>query len=135
MSKYNSKKTTIDGIAFDSKDEAKYYEVLKIKKSKGEIYNFELQPKFILIEGFKKGGKTYRQITYTPDFLIYHIDGTEELVDVKGMMTLLIALVALGIYLGFILPFSMVDKYEKEEYIGEKKKRIDRFKYWTPNDY
>ena len=87
MSKYNSKKTTIDGIAFDSKDEAKYYEVLKIKKSKGEIYNFELQPKFILIEGFKKGGKTYRQITYTPDFLIYHIDGTEELVDVKGMTT------------------------------------------------
>ena len=39
-----------------------------------------------------------------------------------GMMTLLIALVALGIYLGFILPFSILDKYEKEEYIEEKKK-------------
>ena len=51
------------------------------------------------------------------------------------MMTLLIALVALGIYLGFILPFSILDKYEKEEYIEEKNKRIDRFKYWTPNDY
>ena len=38
------------------------------------------------------------------------------------MMTLLIALVALGIYLGFILPFSILDKYEKEEYIEEKKK-------------
>ena len=32
-------------------------------------------------------------------------------------------------------PFSILDKYEKEEYIEEKKKRIDRFKYWTPNDY
>ena len=52
-----------------------------------------------------------------------------------GMMTLSIALVALGIYLGFILPFSILDKYEKEEYIEEKNKRIDRFKYWTPNDY
>ena len=46
-----------------------------------------------------------------------------------------IYVVPLGIYLGFILPFSILDKYEKEEYIGEKKKRIDRFKYWTPNDY
>ena len=46
-----------------------------------------------------------------------------------GMMTLLIALVALGIYLGFILPFSILDKYEKEEYIEEKNKRIDRFKW------
>lgn len=45
-----------------------------------------------------------------------------------GMMTLSIALVALGIYLGFILPFSILDKYEKEEYIEEKKKRIARFK-------
>lgn len=51
-----------------------------------------------------------------------------------GMMTLLIILVALWIYL-CLIQFSILDKYEKEEYIGEKKKRIDRFKYWTPNDY
>ena len=51
-----------------------------------------------------------------------------------GMMTLLIILVALWIYL-CLIPFSILDKYEKEEYIEEKKKRIDRFKYWTPNDY
>ena len=51
-----------------------------------------------------------------------------------GMMTLLIILVALWIYL-CLIPFNILDKYEKEEYIGEKKKRIDRFKYWTPNDY
>ena len=51
-----------------------------------------------------------------------------------GMMTLLIILVALWIYL-CLIPFNILDKYEKEEYIEEKNKRIDRFKYWTPNDY
>ena len=63
VSKYNSKKITIDGISFDSKDEAKYYEALKIRKYREEIKNFELQPKFVLREGFKKFGKTYRAIT------------------------------------------------------------------------
>lgn len=87
MSKYLSHKTVVDGITFDSKDEAKYYEALKIRKYRGEIENFELQPKFTLVEGFKKDNKTYRAITYTPDFVIYHKDGSEEYVDVKGMTT------------------------------------------------
>lgn len=87
MSKYNSKKITVDGIAFDSKDEAKYYEALKTRKAKGEIQNFELQPKFVLIEGFEKEGKKYRPTTYTLDFLVQHNDGTLEYVDVKGMTT------------------------------------------------
>ena len=87
MSKYNSKKITVDGIAFDSKDEAKYYESLKIRKAKGEIRNFDQQPKYILMESFKKNGKTYRAITYTLDFCIYHNDGSVELIDVKGMAT------------------------------------------------
>lgn len=87
MSKYLSHKTVVDGITFDSKDEAKYYDTLKIRKYRGEIYNFELQPKFILVPAFKKNGKTYRSITYTPDFVIYHNDGSKEYVDVKGMTT------------------------------------------------
>ena len=87
MNKYLSHKTVVDGITFDSKDEAKYYEALKIRKYRGEIQNFELQPKFTLIQGFKKNGKTYRAITYTPDFVIYHNDNSEEYIDVKGMTT------------------------------------------------
>lgn len=87
MSKYLSRKMVVDGITFDSKDEAKYYEALKIRQYRGEIQNFELQPKFTLVEGFKKNGKTYRAITYTPDFVIYHNDNSEEYVDVKGMTT------------------------------------------------
>ena len=87
MNKYLSHKTVVDGITFDSKDEAKYYEALKIRKYRGEIQNFELQPKFTLVQGFKKNGKTYRAITYTPDFVIYHNDNSEEYIDVKGMTT------------------------------------------------
>lgn len=87
MSKYGSKKITVDGICFDSKDEAKYYEALKERMWKGEILNFELQPKYVLVPGFKKDGKTFRAITYTPDFRIYHNDGSEELIDVKGFST------------------------------------------------
>ncbi len=87
LSKYNSKKIVIDGITFDSKDEGKYYEYLKKLKAQGKILNFELQPKYELQPSFKKYGKTHRAITYAPDFLIYHVDGTEELIDVKGMST------------------------------------------------
>lgn len=87
MNKYNNKKTVIDGIRFDSKEEAKYYELLKRKRAEGEIQNYELQPKYILQPSFKRDGKTIRAITYTPDFLVYHTDGTEEIIDIKGMET------------------------------------------------
>ena len=86
-SKYGSKKITIDGYKFDSKDEGIYYKTLLLKKARGEIQNFEMQPKYTLVPGFKKDGKTYRAITYTPDFLIYHNDGSQELIDVKGYST------------------------------------------------
>lgn len=87
MSKYKSQKITVDGITFDSKDEAKYYEYLKHLKAQGKIRNFELQPKFTLIPKFKYKGKTERAATYTLDFLIYNTDGTETYVDVKGDST------------------------------------------------
>jgi hypothetical protein len=86
-SKYGANQIVVDGITFDSKDEAKYYEYLKMRKAKGEILNFELQPKYTLIPTFRKNGKTNRAITYSPDFLIYHLDGSQELVDVKGFST------------------------------------------------
>lgn len=86
-SKYGAKKITIDGYVFDSKDEGRYYEYLKRLKAQGEIVNFELQPKFTLIPSFKYKGKTERAATYTLDFLIYHLDGSEEYIDVKGFET------------------------------------------------
>ncbi|WP_416044658.1 DUF1064 domain-containing protein [Clostridium tyrobutyricum] len=86
-SKYKSEKIVVDGITFDSKDESKYYEYLKHLKAYGMIKNFELQPKFTLIPKFKYKGKIERPATYTLDFLIYNLDGTETYVDVKGFST------------------------------------------------
>ena len=85
MSKYNNSKVVADGIRFDSKDEARYYELLKRKRADGEIANYELQPKYLLQPSFKYNGKTIRAIYYIGDFLIYHNDGTEEVIDIKGM--------------------------------------------------
>ena len=87
MNKYNSRKIVLDGITFDSKEEARYYEYLKTKRAAGRIQNFELQPNYTLQPSFKRDGKTIRAITYTADFLVYHLDGSEEVIDVKGMET------------------------------------------------
>ena len=85
--KYNNNRITVDGIRFDSKHEALYYELLKEKKAAGLILNYELQPQYELQPSFKRDGKTIRAITYTADFLIYHQDGTEEVVDIKSLGT------------------------------------------------
>lgn len=85
--KYNNQKTIIDGITFDSKMEAKYYNTLKLLQEAGEIRDFGLQPKYELQPAFEKGGKKYRPITYIADFVIVNNDGTTEVVDVKGVET------------------------------------------------
>ena len=44
--KYKAVKTTIDGITFDSKREAKRYTELKILETAGHITHLELQPEY-----------------------------------------------------------------------------------------
>lgn len=93
--KYNAKKTVIDGITFDSKAEAAYYNQLKMLKKAGEIKDFEMQKEFVLLEGFNhpskktKSGKPsrVRAIKYIPDFIVTENDGTKKVVDVKGVQT------------------------------------------------
>lgn len=86
--KYRNTKTLIDGIKFDSRDEAAFYKYLQCQKADGEIKGFELQPKYELQSKFRdKDGKTYQSITYSPDYLIYHLDGSIELIDVKTVGT------------------------------------------------
>lgn len=87
MTKYKAKPTEINGIQFDSKAESKYYEYLISQMEQGKIKEFNLQPVFTLQEGFKKGGKSYRPILYKADFEVIHLDGTKEIVDIKGMVT------------------------------------------------
>ena len=87
MTKYNNKKTVIDDIVFDSKNESLYYQALKDMKINGLIKDFELQPKFELQEAFVKNGKKYRAINYIADFRVINNDGSAYIVDIKGILT------------------------------------------------
>ena len=88
MTKYHNKKTTIDGITFDSKREAERYCELLLLQRAGKISHLELQPEFILLRSFLKNGKTHRKIMYIADFMYYDIvNGTDVIEDVKGIET------------------------------------------------
>ncbi len=85
--KFNAKKKTVGGIAFASMKEADRYIELKLLESAGEILGLELQPKFVLQEGFRNGqDKKIQAITWTGDFR-YFENGEEIVEDVKGKIT------------------------------------------------
>ena len=88
MSKYRSKKVTVDGITFMSKKEAKRYCELKLLERAGKIKDLQLQYQFILQPPFKKNGKTIRAITYVADFVYFDMERMKNVVeDVKGYKT------------------------------------------------
>ena len=80
--KYNNKKTTVDGIKFDSKGEANRYCELKLLERAGEISDLKLQPRFELLPK----QKDERAINYTADFM-YQEDGETVVEDFKGKET------------------------------------------------
>lgn len=86
QNKYSAEKTVIDGIKFDSKKEARRYAELKLLEKAGAICDLKLQPKFVLQEGFKQNGKTYREISYIADFS-YVENGKLVAEDTKGFKT------------------------------------------------
>lgn len=86
MSKYNNKKTQVDMYVFDSIAESKRYKELALLEKAGKITGLELQPHFLLQEGFRKNGKTYRKIEYIADFK-YIENGQVIVEDVKGKET------------------------------------------------
>lgn len=86
MSKYHNKKVQIDMYVFDSIAESRRYKELALLERAGQISELELQPKFLLQEGFKKNGKTYRAIYYIADFR-YIENGKVIVEDVKGKET------------------------------------------------
>lgn len=86
MNKYRNKKVIVDGEEFDSKKEGNRYKELKLLLKAGKISNLELQPRFLLQDGFKKNGRTFRKIEYIADFK-YIENGKTIVEDVKGMQT------------------------------------------------
>lgn len=84
--KYSARKTERDGVLFDSKAESRRYVELNLLLMAGEISDLELQPEYELQPSFKRGKKTIRAITYTPDFR-YVEHGVVVCEDVKGVAT------------------------------------------------
>lgn len=85
-SKYHAKKTTVDGITFDSRREADRYLVLKSMEEDGAIEDLRRQVRYELVPASDVDGKHYRPVFYVADF-VYVEDGKEVVEDVKGMRT------------------------------------------------
>ena len=92
MSKYHNKKVEYDNIKFDSLKERDYYIDLCLMEKEGEINDFLVHPREILIEGapYKTRDqfgriveKKSRKMTYAPDFIVFH-DGFTEFIEIKG---------------------------------------------------
>lgn len=82
-SKYGAKKTDLDGVTYDSKAEADYAALLKVREKAGEVGGIEIQRPFpILINGFSVG-------VYRADFCFidHKADGKLRVIDVKGFDT------------------------------------------------
>lgn len=86
--KYSNEKIIIDGHKFDSKKEGNRYLELKLLQKAGVIKELELQKEFILLDGFKKNGVTYKKISYYADFYYYDNERQKYIVeDTKGFKT------------------------------------------------
>ena len=80
--KFNAQPTTVDGIRFASKREARYYGMLKIRQNLGEIERLELQPKYEITVNGK------RICTYIADFRFNDLTlKRRRVIDVKGAKT------------------------------------------------
>lgn len=91
MVKYHSKKTTVDGIVFDSQKEARRYQELKLLERCGKIADLECQKRYVLLPAqyATVNGKrkcVEREVCYVADFV--YMQGHNTIVeDVKGMKT------------------------------------------------
>ena len=86
-SKYHNRKTTVDGMTFDSKKEAVRYKELTLLQKAGMIKCLQRQVVFEIIPSQKEDGKVVeRPVKYVADFTYY--EGGELVVeDVKSPAT------------------------------------------------
>jgi hypothetical protein len=80
-SKYNAKKTEVDGIVFDSIGESKRYLELRLLQQIGEIYGLKLQQSHRLIID------DVLICTYKSDFEYFKASGEYVVEDFKGFRT------------------------------------------------
>ena len=85
-SKYNNRKTVIDGITFDSKKEAQRWCDLLLLEKKGVICDLKRQVPFELQPAFYHKGRKQRAVIYKADFT-YIQNGELIIEDVKSKIT------------------------------------------------
>lgn len=88
-SKYHAKKTTVDGITFDSKKEARRWQELKMLEKAGVISDLQRQVKYELIPAQRDpetGKVVERACTYYADF-VYKEGDKKVIEDTKGVRT------------------------------------------------
>jgi len=95
-SKYGAVRTTVDGITFASKAEARRYRELKMLEKAGQISDLQLQPKYRLLAASTTGTirGALRELPcvghYIADFAYYDERiGQRIIEDVKGVKTAL----------------------------------------------
>ncbi|MFR9206948.1 MAG: DUF1064 domain-containing protein [Lachnospiraceae bacterium] len=87
MSKYHSRKITVDGVSYDSKKEYNRYRELSMLEDAGIIHDLKRQVKFELLPSQRDLiiGGSYRAPCCTFDFIF---EGDRLIVeDVKGIRT------------------------------------------------
>lgn len=88
VSKYRNRKTTVNGIVFDSKKEAQRYEELLLMLKSGEISDLRLQVEFTLQEAYTTYiGQKVRAIRYKADFTYINNNNEKVVEDVKSKAT------------------------------------------------
>lgn len=122
---YTSSKTTkgLDGNYYASMFECSYANELYARKRNKEIESYDTQiPMPLMVNDYKVGD-------YVADFVIYHLDGSNEVVETKGFATPL-----------FRLKWKLVEAIYSEDYkltLLMQGKGIIRhpkkgFKKWAP---
>lgn len=88
-SKYGNKPTISNGIKFQSKKEARYYNFLLALQEQGKIHSLRCQVPFsFTINGeAMRNPDTNRVIKYIADFEYFTSEGERKIVDVKGFKT------------------------------------------------
>ena len=96
--KYHSKKTTVNGIEFDSRKESRRYQDLLLLERAGVITDLQRQVEFVLIPtqreadiigvrgGVKKGKVIELAVKYVADF-VYKENNKTVVEDTKGFKT------------------------------------------------
>lgn len=90
FNKYGAKKTTLDGMTFDSRKEAKRYRELDLRERAGEIADLKTQVKYELIPAQYINCKCVeRAVNYVADFVYTDLAGKPHTVveDTKGAKT------------------------------------------------